>query len=196
MTRPMRLDELMPVFDATRIEHRVVPGELEVVYEATRTADFVDAWRKSPAVRFLFAARTLGERALSAARGQPPVTPAELDSLRLADLTTRGEWVLLGEDRPHEIAFGVVGRFWAGETVWEEIDASEFRSFDRPGRARIACNFSLRPYGVGRTLVSYECRTKATDPEATREFLRYWRPLSPFIGFILRAQLGVIARAV
>jgi hypothetical protein len=196
MSRLMLLDELMPVFDATRIEHRVVRGELGAAYEATRTADFVEAWRGSPAVRLLFTARTLGERAVSAARRRPPVPPAKLDSLRLADLPTRGEWILLGEDRPHEIAFGVVGRFWGGETVWQEIDASAFKSFDQPGLARIACNFSLRPYGVGQTLVSYECRTKATDAQASREFLRYWRPLSPFIGFVLRAQLGVIARTV
>jgi hypothetical protein len=47
---------------------------------------------------------------------------------------------------------------------------------------------------MGRTLVSYECRTLATDAAARIGFLRYWRPLSPFIGVVLRAQLGAIAR--
>ena len=42
------------------------------------------------------------------------------------------------------------------------------------------------------TLLSYECRTKATDPSATRAFMRYWRPLSPFIGVVLRAQLRTV----
>jgi hypothetical protein len=97
------------------------------------------------------------------------------------------------QDPPAEIAFGVVGRFWAGDTTWEQIDAAEFRSFDRPGLAKIACNFSLRPYGSAHTLVSYECRTKATDEESRAGFMRYWTPLSPFIGVVLRAQLGVIA---
>ena len=61
------------------------------------------------------------------------------------------------------------------------------RAFDRPGFAKIACNFSLRPYGDWHALVSYECRTKGTDPGSTRAFLRYWRALSPLIGFVLGA---------
>ena len=63
-----------------------------------------------------------------------------------------------------------------------------------PAYAKTACNFSLRPYGAESTLVSYECRTLATDDTARRGFLRYWRPLSPFIGVVLRAQLGIVAR--
>jgi len=114
--------------------------------------------------------------------------------MRLADLPAHGEWVLLGEDPPHEIAFGAIGRFWAGETSWEQIDAEQFAAFDRPGLARIACDFSLRPYGGDRTLVSYECRTQATDDAARRGFLRYWRALSPFVGVVLRSQLRVVAR--
>lgn len=190
---PMIVERLLPDYDARRIEHRVVTGEIAAVYAATRDADFMDAWRGSPVVRALFAARELGEHAASRVRGRPPVPQPEPETLRLADMPTYGDWVLLGEDPPHEIAFGVIGRFWAGETAWEQIDADEFASYDRPGRARIACNFSLRPYGSGQTLVTYECRTKGTDPESTKAFLRYWRALSPFIGIVLRAQLRVIA---
>jgi hypothetical protein len=192
----MLIDRLMPDYDATRIEHLVMPGEIETVYAATRQADFLEAWRGSPAVRFLFAARGVGERAMALARRQAVKTPPVPDRLRLIDMTTHGDWVLLGEDPPHEVAFGVIGRFWAGETVWEQIDASDFETYDRPGRARIACSFSLRRYGGGRTLVSYECRTKGTDAESTSGFLRYWRALSPFIGVVLRAQLHVIANEV
>jgi hypothetical protein len=112
--------------------------------------------------------------------------------MRLAEMPAHGDWILLGEVRPHEIAFGVIGRFWAGETVWEQIDAADFLGFDRPGTAKIACSFSLRPYAAGRTLVSYETRTKATDENARRGFMRYWRPLSPFIGIVMRSQLRVI----
>jgi hypothetical protein len=191
---PMVIDRLMPAYDATRIEHLVVPGEIETVYAATCEADFLEAWRGSPAVRFLFAARGVGERAVALARHRAAETPPEPDRLRLTDMTTRGDWVLLGEDPPHEIAFGVIGRFWAGETSWEQIDASDFETYDQPGRARIACNFSLRRYGAGHTLVSYECRTKGTDAESTSGFLRYWRALSPFIGVVLRAQLRVISK--
>ena len=76
--------------------------------------------------------------------------------------------------------------------VWAQIDAADFEAFTEPGFGKIACNFSLRPYGADRTLVSYECRTLATDETARRGFMRYWRPLAPFIGLVMRSQLRVI----
>ena len=192
---PLLVERLLPRPDAVRAEHLLVKGEIASVYEAVRQADFIRAWRESPAVRFLFAARTVGERAISAigGHGRTPDPPPP-ETMRLADLAEHGEWVLLGEQPPHEIAFGAIGRFWDGETRWEEFNAAQFAAFDRPGLARIACDFSLRPYGAERTLVSYECRTQATDPQSRRAFMRYWRALSPFIGVVLRAQLRVVAR--
>ncbi|HEU4703780.1 MAG TPA: hypothetical protein VFS37_14970 [Conexibacter sp.] len=194
--KPLLIERLLPRPDAVRAEHLLVDGAIDAVYERVRRADFMRAWRESPAVRVLFAARGAGERVVATAAGRArPVDPPAPESMRLADLPACGEWVLLGEDRPHEIAFGAIGRFWAGETVWEEIEAAQFATFERPGFARIACDFSLRPYGSERTLVSYECRTQATDAESRRGFLRYWRPLSPFIGVVLRSQLRVVAQA-
>lgn len=190
------IERLLPRPDAVRAEHLVIDGGFARVYETVRQADFVGASRESPAVRLLFAARGAGERVVSvaAARGRS-VAPTPPATIRLADLPAHGEWVLLGENPPHEIAFGAIGRFWAGETTWEQNDAARFATFDRPGFARIACDFSLRPYGVERTLVSYECRAQATDAEARRALLRCWRPLAPFIGVVLRAQLRAVARA-
>jgi len=190
----MLLDAALPRFDAVRIEHLVIAGGLGTVYRAVLEADFLDTWRRSTAVRFLFAARTLGERTILAVRRRPYKSPDEPASLCLADLAEHGDWVRLGENPPYEVTFGAIGRFWAGETVWETIDAARFSAFDEPGYCKIACSFSLRPYGMGRTLVSYECRTLGTDAAAREGFLRYWRPLSPFIGVVLRAQLRAIAR--
>jgi hypothetical protein len=189
----MLLDGLLPTFDATRIEHRVIACGLAEAYEATRQADFMRAWRESAVVRVLFALRGAGERAVSLVRRRPLVAVPEVAAMRLAGMPAHGDWVLLGEDPPREIAFGAIGRFWAGETVWQQIDAGAFANFDRPGLGKIACNFSLRPYGDGRTLVSYEARTAATDEVSRRSFLRYWRALSPFIGVVMRSQLGVVA---
>ena len=190
---PMLIERALPAYDAVRTEHLVVPGDVVAVYAAVLRADFVQAWRESPAVRVLFGARSLAERVMSVARGRAFAEPPAPASLRLEDMTGHGEWVRLGENPPHEIAFGTIGRFWAGETQWLEIDADEFAAFAAPGYARIACNLSVRPYGAAHSLVSYECRTQATDPAARRAFLRYWRPLSPFIGVVLRAQLGVVS---
>ncbi len=189
----MLLDGLLPSFDATRIEHRVIPCGLPEAYEAVRQADFMRAWRDSVAVRALFALREAGERGAALARRRAPIPVPEVAALRLAGMPTHGDWVLLGEDPPHEIAFGAIGHFWAGETVWEQIDADAFAAFDRPGLGKIACNFSLRPYGEQGTLVSYEARTATTDEASRRSFLRYWRALSPFIGVVMRSQLRVVA---
>lgn len=187
------IDRVLPLYDAARVEHRIVGGDQQTVYSAVRTADFVRAWRESPAVRALFAARTFGERAVAALGGRPaPPAPEAPASMRLADMPDTGEWVLLGEEPPDEIAFGAAGRFWAGETVWDRISAGEFSTYAQPGRAKIASSFSLRPYGEARVLVSYECRTQATDDPSRRAFMRYWRALSPFIGVVLRSQLRVI----
>jgi hypothetical protein len=192
-SEPMLLDRLLADFDATRIEHRVIAVGLAEAYQATRQADFMRAWRDSVAVRALFALRGAGERVAAVARRRQVAAP-EVAALRLAGMPTHGDWVLLGEAPPHEIAFGAIGRFWAGETVWEQIDADAFATFDRPGLGKIACNFSLRPYGRERTLVSYEARTAITDEASRRAFLRYWRALSPFIGVVMRSQLGVVAK--
>ena len=190
------LDDVMPSYDATRIEHRVIDAPPERVYEAALYADFMQAFRESRVARALVAIRSAAERSVSALsrRAKPPAR-APAGPMTLAGLPTFGEYVLLGTDPPREIAFGMIGRFWGGETRWEEIAASEFRAFDRPGLARIACNFSLRPYGELRTLISYETRTAATDASARRAFLRYWAVASPFVGVVLRAQLAVVARA-
>jgi hypothetical protein len=169
VTESMLLDRFMPRYDAVRIERQLLMGDPASVWDAVLDADFMRTADEMPAVRFLFGARS-----------------------RLRDLEPHGEWVRLDQDPPHEIAFGATGRFWAGEAVWEQIDSREFASFAEPGLAKVACSFSLRLCEERRTLVSYECRTLATDPSARRAFMRYWRPLSPFIGFVLRAQLRTI----
>jgi hypothetical protein len=191
----MLLDRLMPEFDATRIEHRVIDGSAAEVYEAAIHADFVDAMRRSRMVRGLFALRSAVEYVATTARGSLAVKPAEV-TLRLAELPEHGDWVRLGVDPPNEFAFGVVGRFWGGETTFEQIDASAFTSFDRPGYAKIAASLSLRSYGGQRTLLSYEARTQATDEAARRAFLRYWTVVSPGVGVVMRSLLALIAQEV
>lgn len=167
-------------------------GDPASVWEAVLDTDFMRTADEMPAVRFLFGARSLAERAVAAVRGAPAPAAPEPECMRLRDLEPHGEWVRLDEEPPHEVAFGAIGRFWAGETGWEQIEGDEFASFAQPGMAKIACSLSLRLCEERRTLVSYECRTFATDPSARRAFMRYWRPLSPFIGFVLRAQLRTI----
>lgn len=187
------LNDLMPVWDARRVERRVVDAPLAVVFQSALTADLIDAVRHSWLVTALFAARSAAERLMSAVRRRPFSEPPTPDALRLVDLPSRGEWIRLGTSRS-EIAFGVVGRFWGGETRWETVDAAAFAAFSRPGYAKIGCHLGLTPIDAGRTLVTYEARTQATDAASRRAFLRYWRVVSPFVGIVMRSTLVVVAR--
>lgn len=199
----MILDEAVPTWDATRVEHRVVGAPRAATFAAARRLDFLDVPREIPAVRSLFAVRATGERVVAAVRRRPsaPVSgpgaapDEEPASMRLSDLGGHGEWVGLGEVPDAEIAFGAVGRFWAGETAWRTIDAQDFAAFAEPGYARIGCNLSFRDYGP-RTLVSYEARTVATDETARSAFRRYWRLVDPFVGVVMRGTLRLLDRTV
>lgn len=194
LSRPLRLDHCMPTWDATRVERRVIDATPERLYDVTLNTNFLDAVRGSRAVRILFALRSAAERAITRLRSQPRPRSFSPEAMRVGALPLRGEWVTLGHDWPREIVFGAIGRFWAGDTKWLKTDASVYRSFDADGFAKIACHFWFRPLGNGQTLVTYESRTKATDPASRRAFARYWRVVSPFVGVVMRAMLATIER--
>jgi hypothetical protein len=190
------LDHLVPWWDATRVESRLLDAPPDVVYHAALNADMIAAVRRHGVVRFLFSFRAGIERAVSFVLRRPAVAPPAPVTLRLADLTSRGEWVILATDPPNELAFGAIGRFWAGATRWQRIDAEEFESFERPGLARIGCNLLLRPVPEGRTMITYEARTQAIDKSARRGFSRYWVVVSPMVGLVMRAFLSEVERGL
>lgn len=193
---PMMLDWLLPEFDATIVEHRVIDGDPASVYRAVASVDMVAIPQAYPAVRTLFAARGVAERLANALLGRPTPAPEPDGPMRLGDMPAHGDWVKLDDDPPWELSFGVIGRFWGGETVWETIDAAEFAAFERPGFAKIACSVSLRPYGSMRTLVSYEARTQALDADSRARFLRYWRVVRPGVAIVMRAFLAAVEKEV
>jgi hypothetical protein len=193
---PLMLDWLLPEFDATIVEHQVMEGDPESIYRAVTSVDMAEIPNTYTAVRLLFAARGAAERLVNALLGRTTPAPVPEGALRLCDMPEHGDWVKLAEDPPDEFAFGVVGRFWGGETVWETIDADQFVAFDQPGFAKIGCSISVRPYGSARTLVSYEARTQALDPESRRHLLRYWRVVRPGVAIVMRAFLHAVAKEV
>jgi hypothetical protein len=195
ITRPLPiLRTLLPHAHASRVESRVVGAPITAVYDAALETDFLDAVSNHIVVRALFATRALWERAVSALRRRPYAPPPPPADMRLLDLPHRGTWVTLGESAPREIAFGAIGKFWAGETRWLEIDAAEFGTFGQPGYARIGCNLELTSLDGGRTRLAYAALTAATDERSRAAFLRYWRLVSPFVGMVMRATLSEIAR--
>lgn len=186
------LDYVLPVWDATRVERRIIGAPLVTTYEAVMTSDFLDVVRRSRVVGALFAIRSAGERFKAWVLRRQFAEPVEPARLRLRDIPSEGEWVRLEEDRPREFVFGVVGRFWAGETSWIETDRKRFIYFDQPGLARIGCHLMLTPIDASHTLVEYEARTRTSDPASRESFLRYWGFASPFVGIVMRSTLRLI----
>ena len=192
---PMLIDRIQPRFDATIVRHAVAEAPAEQAYAAVLGTDLLALAHDDSVFRVLFALRGLPDRAMTVLGGEPARAPAPPpEGMRLRDLPASGEWVRLGEDPGRELVFGAIGRFWGPRIRWEAIDAPGFADYAQPGYGKIAAAISVRPYGEGRALLSYEARTAVTDPESRAAFLRYWRALSPFIGVLLQRTLTAMAR--
>jgi hypothetical protein len=97
--------------------------------------------------------------------------------MRLCDLPTLpldGGWLLLGERRCDEIAFGLVGKFWRPVIAFAAVRADAFRDFAEPGYAKTVYSLSVRAIDARRTLLTGAMRTATTDEHARRWFRRYW----------------------
>lgn len=188
-TKPLILDELMPRYDAAIAEHRIVDADPKAVIEAARDLDFMTV--HTPLLDAAVWVRTLPAKLRGRFVPPPP-------QVRLTGGTGEGlpGWLMLGERAGEEIAFGAVGVFWRGEIQWENVAAEQFATFSKSGHGKIACNFSVLPYGTDRTVLTFECRVAATDGQSRRAFMRYWTVIRPFVGHIMRAALATIATGV
>lgn len=194
--REMLIDRALPRFDFTRVEHDVVEADPDTTYAAVRRLDFMKV--HSPLMDAATWVRGVPEK-VARATGRRTDPPQELPTLTFDGMLV-GEsalpgWMSLGEEPPREIAFGAIGRFWQLDISWlETMPATPegFTAFDEAGWGKIAANLSVRPYGQGRSLLSYEARTAMTDPASRAKFARYWTIVSPFVGVIMRATLHTV----
>jgi hypothetical protein len=168
----MLLDELVPAWDVRTVHATEVAARPETVYAAIRRLDL----GASPINRVLFLARGLGSP-----RG-----------IKLSDLMARG-FVLLGEDPPRELVLGLVARPWTLLGGVRRLDADGFRSFDRPGYARIGWGFEVRAGGSTSRLIT-ETRIRCTDAASRRKFRWYWRVIGPFSGVVRQEALLLIKK--
>ena len=182
-TKPMILDEQLPVFDVVIAEHLVVDADPETTWQAVHDLDFMSV--HTPLMDASMWLRGLPARL----RGQQPPPPAQL---RLAKSGGLPGWLSLGEREADEIAFGAVGVFWQASISWRAVSPADFAGCAEPGFGKIACTLTVGDYGVGRTLLSYECRVATTDAVSRRKFARYWWLARPFVGHIMRATLATI----
>jgi hypothetical protein len=184
----MLIDRFMPDRRFSRVEYVVVDAPASAVYEAARGIDFMRV--HSPLADAAMWLRGFPERLRG--RGETRVVPAHmtLDDLAADD----SDWVMLGEAPEREIVFGAVGRFWTANIQWRRVEAADFAMFTEAGLGKVVADFSVRSYGVGRTLLTYETRTVLGDPASRRRFQLYWRAVGPFVGVVLRTTLATIKR--
>jgi hypothetical protein len=184
MAERMIIDEYLPRYDVVLAEHIVVDADPVTTWHAARELDFTTV--HTPLLDSAMWARGLPARL----RGRPR---PEIPRLSIAAGDSLPGWLSLGEREGHETALGAVGKFWQGTIEWRDVPLAEFTGFTEPGYGKIACNFSVRPYGPDRSLLTYECRTATTDEIARRKFARYWLVIRPFVRHIMRATLRTIA---
>jgi hypothetical protein len=183
---PLVLDREMPAFDVVITESIVVDAEVEATFVAARRLDFLRV--RTPLLAAAFWMRGLPEWFRPGTTRPPP------PRLVLGEGDPLPGWLVLGETPGRELAFGAVGKFWQGTIEWRDVDRSEFAGFAEPGFGKIACDLRVQPCGEGRTLLTYECRTGTTSPDARRKFARYWWLIRPFVGHVMRATLATIQR--
>jgi hypothetical protein len=170
-------DEFLPVYDVSDAVATVADADREGAWRALLDVDLLKLGREAPMVGMLGALRMLPEIIGHMLHGERPAKPPE--SMRIRDLPSmpmyEGGWILLGERAGHEIALGLVGKFWRPVIEFTRItSADEFRDFDQPGFAKTVYDLSVREVGANRTLLSGEMRTATTDEQARRWFRRYW----------------------
>ena len=180
----MPLDEYLPDYQWNEVHSTQVAAPPDRVLAAVRELTA----REVPLLVVLMGMRRVPEAIL---RRSPARLARGLDRAILNEMTSGG-FALLAE-RPDELVFGVVGRFWTTDGGIEPVGTAGFAGFDTPGFAKGAMNFHARPAGGG-TLLTTETRIQTTDDSARQSFGRYWRAIGPFSALIRRAWLRAIRK--
>jgi hypothetical protein len=185
----MIIDELLPHSVASLVRHTIVDAPPEVTYAAIARTDALG----DPLVRALFRLRFAPQRIAARVQGKeaPEAVPP---SMAFGDVLDHAEGFRpLGEDPPHEVLSGLIGKLWQKDFGMRRFaSAEEFRDFSEPGYAKTVADFSVRAYGDSRSLLSYESRTATTDEEAASKFRRYWLALKPGIAYVMASALRLI----
>ncbi len=169
-------DRFLPSYDVVMRHERRVTVAPPAAWAALHRADLA----RSPLTRALLVLRGLRR-------------PGATRRMTLATLVEAG-FLPLGEQPEHEVAFGLVGRFWTPSGGRVRVTPAEFRDFARPGYAKVVWTFAVHGEAPGMTRLATETRVGCTDAASRRRFRVYWLAVRPFSSLIRRAMLGAVAR--
>jgi len=182
------LDDYLPEYDLTQIQHKVVDAPTDAAYDRLRHLDFMS----SALVRGLPAAQATPERVARRIRRLPPKPPYPRHAT-LDDMLGPNGWVLLGDQPGREVVLGLLWPFRQAVPRVPEVTPEQWVAFGEPGYAKVAWSLSARSYGTGRTLLTSEARTLCTDPATARRFRLLWRGLGPFAALLKWRMLDMAA---
>jgi hypothetical protein len=177
---PMRLDDLVPVYQFGEAHETRVHAGLERTYQAVRrvTADEIRlfrllTWLRSPHLP---------------GRGRESILNATAET-PLLEVALRSGFLLLADEPGREIVFGSIV---CCEGARRPSTAEEFLALGGPGVAKAVMSFRLEDEGDGWTRLRTQTRVFATDAVAERRFATYWRVIYPGSALIRRMWLAAI----
>ena len=163
MSASLPLDAFIPNPDVRERFPTTIHAPAGLVMEVATGFDL----RSPPLSRALFRLREILMRAPT----QPePRKPQGL----LAETRALG-WGMLLELPPRLIVCGATCRPWLADSGFQPVPAESFALFAEPDQVKIAWTLEADALGPERTEFSQETRVVATDAEARKKFLRYWR---------------------
>jgi hypothetical protein len=182
----MRLDSFLPAYDFHELHEVRVRAPASRIFRAIKVLKAADV----PLMGMLLAIRSLPAWIMGGSAMELAGERGVLEQFIGAG------FLLLAEERDHEIVVGRIGQFWkpVGEESPRIANPPEFVAFARPGFAKAAVNFRIEERGDGTARVSTETRIAATDPVARRKFGAYWTVIYPGSALIRREWLRAIKR--
>ncbi|HSE67057.1 MAG TPA: hypothetical protein VLB12_08730, partial [Gemmatimonadales bacterium] len=84
-------------------------------------------------------------------------------------------WGVLARDPSRLFVAGAECQPWLGDVKFTPIPPAEFAKYQEPNRVKIAWTLEVEPLSSTSARLATETRVVATDPEARKRFLRYWR---------------------
>jgi hypothetical protein len=156
------LDRFIPEPDVRERFRTTVEAPAALVLEVAADLDL----QSLTVVRAIFRLREKLLRSAPAAPRKPQGFLAEMRALG---------WGLLVEEPGRLIVCGASCWPWEASVRFEPIAAERFATWAEPGQVKIAWTLEAEALGPARTRFAHETRAVATDAEARRRFLRYWR---------------------
>ncbi len=182
MSKPCRvlIERYLPEYQFE--EHHSLPT-------ATQAAALLDAAQAvasqtDPLINRLIGLREMPARLMSRL-GRPSQLPSRPFGVE--------DFILLGRNADHEIAYGLAGRFWQSDYGLQATTSAQ--AFEQlTGVPKLVLNFSIESLGESGQRLCTTTRVFCPDTASLRSFKPYWVLIRPVSGFIRQRLLKRIAQ--